>query len=47
MKSQEAFDFASKGLLRPINKHTPMIYSLKCIDFDRPFFKIGKKSVKF
>ena len=46
MKSEEAFKLASSGLLRPKSiKTPPQIYSLRCIEFDRPFFKIGKKNI--
>ena len=43
LQSQEAFEMASKGLLRPASTSAPpQIYSIRCIEFDRPFFKIGK-----
>ena len=42
MNSQEAYDLASKGLLRPKSTNTPpQIYSIRCVEFDRPYFKIG------
>lgn len=40
IQSQEAYDLAVKGLLRPDNEHFPIIYGIKCIDFSRPYFKI-------
>ena len=44
MQSQEAFELASKGLLRPKSVQTPpQIYSLRCVEFHKPFFKIGNK----
>ena len=42
IQSQEAYELASKGLVRPSNKSTPpQIYSIRCIEFDRPYFKLG------
>ena len=42
IQSQEAYDLASKGLLRPMHTKTPpQIYSIRCIEFDRPYFKLG------
>lgn len=42
VQSQEAFELASKGLLRPMTTATPpQIYSIRCIDFDRPYFTLG------
>lgn len=42
LQSQEAFEMASRGLLRPASTSAPpQIYSIRCIDFDRPFFKLG------
>ena len=41
MQSQKAFDLASSGLLRPKdNTSAPLIYSIKCIKFVKPFFTI-------
>jgi hypothetical protein len=46
IQSQEAYDLASKGLLKPINKKIPpQIYSLRCIELDRPYFKLGIKII--
>lgn len=41
LQSQTAFELASKGPLRPIKKGVPLIYSMRCIEFKRPFFTIG------
>jgi len=42
VESQEAYDLASKGLLRPKHSRTPpQIYSIRCLEFDRPYFKLG------
>lgn len=40
LQSQEAYELAVKGLLRPTNDGTPVIYGIKCISFERPFFTI-------
>ncbi len=42
IQSQEAYDLASKGLLKPVHtKIPPQIYSIRCIELDRPYFKLG------
>jgi hypothetical protein len=42
IRTQEAYEIASKGLLRPMNVHTPpQIYSIRCVEYDRPYFKLG------
>nr|XP_022900028.1 mitochondrial mRNA pseudouridine synthase Trub2 [Onthophagus taurus] len=40
IKSQTAYELATKGLIRPINSKIPLIYGLKCIKFDPPDFTI-------
>jgi tRNA U55 pseudouridine synthase TruB len=41
LKSQKAFDLASTGLLRPNDhKTTPLIYSINCVKYYKPFFTI-------
>ena len=41
MQSQEGYELASQGLLRPKDTRTPaQIYSIRCIEMDKPFFKI-------
>ena len=41
MQSQEGYELASRGLLRPKDTHTrAQIYSIRCIDLSRPIFKI-------
>lgn len=42
LQSQEAYDRAVQGLLRPDNEYFPIIYGMKCIHFERPYFTIGK-----
>lgn len=40
-ESQEAYELATKGLLRPeINHPNPILYSIKCIEFDLPHFTL-------
>ncbi|KAK3911972.1 Mitochondrial mRNA pseudouridine synthase Trub2 [Frankliniella fusca] len=43
--SQAAYDLAVKGLLRPANDSFPIFYSMKCIDFNRPYFTIEVASI--
>ena len=41
IQSQEGYELASRGLLRPKDTHSPQqIYSIRCIELKRPFFKI-------
>ena len=41
--SQAAYRLAAEGLVRPEDNHTPpMIYSIKCIDFQLPDFTLGQ-----
>lgn len=42
LQSQSAYDLAVKGRVRPDNVTVPVLYSIKCIQFDRPDFTIGK-----
>ena len=40
--SQAAYDLAAQGLVRPEDGHTkPMIYNIRCIDFQLPDFTLG------
>ena len=40
--SQAAYELAAQGLVRPEDGHTrPMLYSIKCIDFQLPDFTLG------
>lgn len=41
VQSQAAYEFAVKGLLRPANSEIPIIYGLKCVEFDSPNFTLG------
>ncbi|XP_036354544.1 mitochondrial mRNA pseudouridine synthase Trub2 isoform X2 [Octopus sinensis] len=41
LQSQEAYEIASKGLVRPAQEYTPTIlYGIKCIDFQPPDFTL-------
>lgn len=40
--SQAAYEMAATGLVRPADGHTPpVLYSVKCIDFQLPDFTLG------
>jgi mitochondrial mRNA pseudouridine synthase TRUB2 len=43
VQSQTAYELAVQGPLRPTVTNVPLLYSLKCIDFRRPYFTIGKR----
>lgn len=40
LQSQTAYDIASRGLIRPIKRDVPMVYGIKCIEFNRPLFVV-------
>ncbi|XP_054707738.1 pseudouridylate synthase TRUB2, mitochondrial-like [Uloborus diversus] len=40
IQSQEAYEMASKGVIRPSGKSNPIIYSIKCTDFSLPNFTL-------
>ncbi|XP_034247503.1 mitochondrial mRNA pseudouridine synthase Trub2 [Thrips palmi] len=40
VQSQEAYDLAVQGLLRPESEYFPIIYGMRCVHFERPFFTI-------
>ena len=42
VQSQTAYELAVQGPLRPTVSNIPLVYSLRCIDFRRPYFTIGK-----
>lgn len=42
-QSQEAYELACKGLIRPLeNSAVPILYGVRCIDFNLPNFTLGK-----
>lgn len=42
LNSQEAYELAVKGMLRPRDKSTPILTGLRCVHFKPPHFKLGK-----
>ncbi|PSN49976.1 putative tRNA pseudouridine synthase 2 [Blattella germanica] len=40
MQSQTAYDLAVQGLIKPENSKIPLLYSIKCIDFQPPDFTL-------
>lgn len=42
LQSQAAYDLAVQGPIRPMVTNIPLIYGIRCIEFRRPYFKIGK-----
>lgn len=43
MQTQTAYDLAKQGLLRPADRRIPILYSIKCTKFERPYFDLGRK----
>lgn len=42
IQSQAAYELAAQGPIRPDESNIPLIYSMRCIDFKKPYFTIGK-----
>ncbi|GCC19974.1 hypothetical protein chiPu_0021225 [Chiloscyllium punctatum] len=40
LKSQEAYELVSRGLLRPMNKSPPIITAIRCVHFSPPSFTL-------
>lgn len=40
-QSQAAYDMLSQGLCRPVHNQYPLVYSIKCIELNEPYFTIG------
>lgn len=40
IQSQNAYELACKGPIRPMNRENPMIYGIQCIEFKRPEFTL-------
>lgn len=40
IESQTAYEAAAQGLVRPANDDQPVIYGIKCIKFEKPFFTL-------
>lgn len=41
LKTQEAYELAVKGLIRPMDKSPPLITSIRCLQFAPPKFQLG------
>lgn len=41
LQSQTAYELAAKGPIRPMDSKTPVIYGIKCVEFDPPNFTLG------
>lgn len=44
MQSQAAYELAVKGPIRPAVAEIPMVYTIKCVEFEPPEFTLGKLS---
>ena len=42
LQSQAAYELAVQGPIRPAESKTPLIYGMRCIDFKKEYFTIGK-----
>lgn len=42
IQTQAAYELAVQGPLRPSVSNVPLIYSIRCIEFQKPHFTIGK-----
>lgn len=40
-QSQAAYEMLSEGVCRPVETKFPIVYSLKCIEFNEPYFTLG------
>lgn len=41
MQSQTAYELAAQGPIRPLNSNIPVVYGIKCVEFNLPDFTIG------
>lgn len=46
MKTQEAYELAVKGLIRPMGKSPPIITAVRCLQFALPEFQLGRTGTK-
>lgn len=44
LQSQAAYDIAVQGPIRPADSKMPVLYGIKCVQFQSPDFEIGTKS---
>lgn len=42
MDSQEAYELAAAGSVRPADKSPPLIYNIRCVELNLPFFTLGE-----
>lgn len=42
MKTQEAYELAVNGLIRPMGKSPPIITAIRCLQFALPEFQLGR-----
>lgn len=40
IQSNAAFEIAKRGLIRPTDNTLPVVYGIKCVQFDRPKFTV-------
>lgn len=40
MDSQEAYELAAAGSVRPADKSPPLIYNIRCVELNLPFFTL-------
>lgn len=45
LQSEAAYDLACKGIIKPVEKGNPVIYSIKLIEFKRPKFTIEVNAI--
>lgn len=45
LRSQTAFEIASRGLIRPAKKDVPVVYGIRCIEFKRPEFVLEIQAI--
>lgn len=41
IQSQTAYELAAKGPIRPADSKIPVIYGIKCVEFEPPNFTLG------
>lgn len=45
MKTQEAYELAVRGLIRPMGKSPPIITAIRCLQFAPPEFQLGRYQI--
>lgn len=46
MQSQTAYELACRGLIRPAKRDVPVVYGIRCIKFQRPFFTLEIRAIQ-